>query len=96
MTRFIKNTVASLLIFVFVLTAYIPTFAVGSARSYSTSSNSGQRDVICTSLDGTGAEDYYKGSYSYDTLSTLSGTQLLTSLRKLMTDTHSYNSSYND
>ena len=96
MTRFIKNTVASLLIFVFVLTAYIPTFAVGSARSYSTSSNSGQRDVICTSLDGTGAEDYYKGSYSYDTLSTLSGTQLLTSLRKLMTDTHSYISSYDD
>lgn len=96
MKHYIKNAVASLLILVFVLSAYIPTFAVGQPSSYSSSSNSGERDVDCTTLDGTGANDYYTGSYTYDNLSALSNGQLLTSLRTLMTSTHKYLSSYDN
>lgn len=94
MKHYIKNAVASLLILVFVLSAYIPTFAVGQPSSYSSSSNSGERDVDCTTLDGTGADDYYTGSYTYDNLSALSSGQLLTSLRTLMTSTHKRISTY--
>lgn len=66
------------------------------ALSYSTSSNSGTRDQVCTSLSGTGAASYYTGSYTYATLSGQSQSALLQSLRKLMTDTHTKTSSYPD
>lgn len=66
------------------------------ALSYSTSSNSGTRDQVCTSLSGTGAASYYTGSYTYATLSGQSQSALLQSLRKLMTDTHKRSSSYGD
>ena len=72
-------------------------FAINvDAATYSSSSNSGKRGEICTSLDGTGAEDYYTGNYTYDNLSTLSQSALLSSLRTLMTSTHKYISSYDD
>ncbi len=93
MKKYLKNTLSALLIVILLLTSYLPIFAVGQT-SYSTSSNSGQRDVVCTTLEGTGAEDYYTGMYTYDNLSGMSSTQLFNSLRSLMTDTHSYISSY--
>ena len=86
--------VASLLAIVIILTTFIPVYAVGQPSSYSSSSNSGQRDVICTTLNGTGASDYYTGSYSVDKLMSQSSTQLKTSLHNLMTETHDYISSY--
>lgn len=64
--------------------------------SYSDTYNSGTRDVVCTTLSGTGAADYYDGSYTYANLSTQSENTLLQSLRKLMTSTHTKVSSYND
>ena len=91
-----KNMVASLLAIVIILTTFIPVYAVGQPSSYSSSSNSGQRDVICTTLNGTGASDYYTGSYSVDKLMSQSSTQLKTSLHNLMTETHDYISSYDD
>lgn len=57
--------------------------------------NTGTRHVICTSLS-TMAKSYYTSDYSYDTLSDQASGTLLASLRKLMTDTHSYKSSYNN
>ena len=96
MRNYLNNAVALLLLIVFVLSSYIPATAAGQPSSYSTSSNSGQRDVACTSLVGTGAEDYYTGDYTYENLSNMSSSVLLSSLRKLMTSTHKKNSSYDD
>ena len=97
MKRYLRSTVAALLALAILLTSYIPVFAVGSQpTTYSKDSNSGERDVVCTTLDGTSADDYYTGSYTYDVLSQQSEKQLYSSLHKLMTDTHSYTSSYND
>ena len=50
--------------------------------------NSGKRNEICTSLS-TAAEAYYTGSYSYDTLSSLSGSSLRSKLRTLITSDRS-------
>ena len=46
--------------------------ASGQPTQYSSEYNSGQRDVICTTLSGTSASSYYTGSYAYDNLSELS------------------------
>ena len=96
MRKYIKNTVASLLLVIFILTSYIPAFAAGQPSSYSTSKNSGDRDTVCTTLDGTRASSYYTGSYSYENLDDLSSSQLLSTLRTLLTSTHKKNSSYDD
>ncbi len=96
MKYYIKHTVALLLLVVFVISSYLPVVAAGQPSSYSTSSNSGERDVVCTSLNGTGAEDYYTGNYTYENLSNMSASLLLSSLRTLMTGTHKRNSSYSD
>ena len=74
----------------------IPGDAFASSITYSATSNSGTRDVLCTSLDGTSASSYYTSSYTFDALSQQSSNQLLQSLRTLMTSTHTYRSSYND
>lgn len=63
---------------------------------YSTKANSGVRYEICNSLLGTSVDTYYTGSYTYENLSDLSGNELLNALRSLMTDTHTYNTSYDD
>lgn len=65
-----------------------------AANIYSTTANSGIRQELCTSLEGTGAADYYTGSYSYDQLSELYGDQLLTELRTLLTQTHTKTTTY--
>ena len=96
MKKYIKSTVAALLLAIFLISFYLPAFAVGQPSSYSGKSNSGQRDVVCTTLSGTGAASYYTGNYTYDKLDDLSSSQLLSTLRTLMTNTHSYKSSYND
>ncbi len=95
MKRYIKSAVSALLVIIFVISSCLPVIAVGDQpKSYSTSSNSGERDVVCTTLEGTRAENYYKGSYTYDNLSAMSASQLFSNLRSLMTDTHKTISSY--
>ena len=96
MKQFLRSGFAALMVLVLIVTALLPCYAAGQPSSYSTSSNSGQRDVICTTLDGTSALDYYTGSYTYDNLSELSSSALLTTLRKLMTDTHKKQTSYDN
>ncbi len=96
MKRYLKSIVASLLLVVIVLSSYVPVFAVGQPTEYSKSYNSGERDVVCTTLDGTSASSYYTGSYTYDKLSELSSKQLISSLRTLLTSTHTYTSNYDD
>ncbi len=73
----------------------ITSSAATQPTTYSQTSNSGQRDVVCTTLSGTSASSYYTGSYTYDALSSLSASQLKTSLSTLMKKNHDL-SSYND
>ena len=91
-----------MLSFVFIISAFLPVTAVESRASagqpakYSTQYNSGQRDVVCTTLDGTSADDYYTGSYEYDVLDNYSGNTLYNMLQTLMRSTHTYKSTYDD
>ena len=87
---------AVLLILVLVASSFVPSYA-SEAKSitYSKEYNSGQRNVVCNTLDGTSAASYYK-NYSYDDLSKQSSTQLFSTLQTLMRNTHSKTSSYND
>ncbi len=96
MKRHLKQGLALLMIVLMIAVSVIPAFAAGQPSSYSSSRNSGERDVICTTLVGTGAGDYYTGQYTYDELSELSQSALLQSLRTLMTSTHKKQSSYDD
>ena len=90
-----RSLMAMLLVIVLVASSIVPVSAAGNQPSkYSTTNNSGKRDVVCTTLDGTSAASYYTGSYTYDRLEELSASVLLTTLRGLMTSTHSYKSSY--
>ena len=101
MRRFTKSAIALLLAFILIISSATPIFAVskdssGQPLEYSTQYNFGQRDVVCTTLDGTSAASYYTGSYAYDKLDDLSASSLLSTLRTLMTSTHKKNSSYDD
>ena len=96
MKNSVKRFLAALLaVFIFIGTAS-GAFAAGQPSSYSASKNSGQRDVVATTLSGTNAANYYTGSYTYDNLSGLSSSALLSSLRTLIIQTHDYKSSYDD
>ena len=98
MTNITKRLLALLLTFVLVISAYIPTYsATDYPTTYSQTANSGERDEVCTTLNGTSAGSYYTdGLYDVETLSKLSGDELYTALDNLMTKTHSHESSYND
>ena len=95
----LKTRILSMLLILVLLvsTLVIPTSAAsGQPSKYSSQYNSGQRDVVCTTLDGTSAASYYTGSYTYDVLSGLSSTSLQSQLKTLMTQTHKKTSSYDD
>ena len=93
----LKSRILALVMLVAVLVSFaLPTYAAGQPSSYSSSTNSGERDVVCTTLNGTTAAGYYTGSYSYDNLSSQSSSALLQSLRTLMTSTHKRTTSYAD
>ena len=96
-----KKSIQKLLavvIALYMIFALIPQISVVAAQptSYSKSSNSGTRDEVCTTLDGTSADSYYTGSYTYDKLDDLSGSTLEATLRTLMRSTHTHTSSYDN
>ena len=98
---FNKRVLALLLAIILIISSATPIFAVskdssGQPIKYSTEYNSGQRDVVCTTLNGTSAASYYTGSYSYSNLMSLSSDTLKTTLRTLMSSTHSNVTSYAD
>ena len=96
MNKYLKSLIAAILLITILITSCLPVFAVGQPTKYSTEYNSGTRDVVCTTFDGTSALTYYKSGYTYDELSGLSSGDLFTKLQSLMRTTHSYQSSYND
>lgn len=79
-----------------ILLSLLPTFAAPQSVRYSTSSNSGERNEICVSLSGTGAQNYYTGKNTYENLSKLSPDALYDALEALLTDTHRHLTSYSD
>ena len=96
-----KRVLALLLAIILIISSATPIFAVskdssGQPIKYSQTYNSGQRDVVCTTLSGTSAASYYTGSYSYSNLMSLSSDTLKTTLRTLMSSTHSNVTSYAD
>ena len=98
MKKFARRGLLLLLTIALIVSAFcISSFAAQSQPfEYSSEYNSGERDVVCTTLEGTSASSYYAGSYTYDSLSSLSANALKSSLATLMKSTHSYISSYND
>ena len=93
MNRSTKRILAFIILIAVVFSTL--TAAYAAPTSYSSSSNSGKRGEVCTSLSGTGASSYYAGN-GYDTLASLSSSALLTRLRNLMTSTHTRTTSYSD
>ncbi len=96
MKRFLKYTTVMLLVVFLIIGSIIPIFASSQPLTYSTTANSGKRHVVCTTLNGTSASSYYTGSYTYDNLSDLSSSSLLSTLRTLMTSTHTRITSYSN
>ena len=65
------------------------------AVAYPVAYNGGERHVVCDELSYL-SESYYQGNQSYEVLSQQSRSELLTSLRTLMTKTHTTKTSYNN
>ena len=86
-----KKLASIALVCLTVLTLTLNAFA--EKVVYSDTHNTGKRDEICLSLEGTGAESYYTAD-SYEKLSAMSDAELLAALRSLMTVTHTYKSTY--
>ena len=63
---------------------------------YSDTKNSGTRGEVCTTLSGTRADEYYTAGYNYAEMSALDSDAVFSKLRALMTETHTYKSSYAD
>ncbi len=97
MKNFKRIGAALLLAFSILITA-IPfsTPVAATTLVYSKESNSGTRDVVCVTLEGTGAESYYIGNYTYDKLDDLSEDALFDALQTLMRSTHKKITTYND
>ena len=101
MNRFYKSMTALLLSIVLIISTFLPVVAVDTRAAtqptkYSKEYNSGERGVVCTTLDGTSALSYYTGTYTYDKLDDQTGTTLYNALQTLMRSTHTYTSTYND
>lgn len=66
----LSRSLIALFVAVIMLSSLFTSVFTSSAATlvYSQSSNSGTRDDICTTLEGTTAASYYTGSYSYDAL----------------------------
>ena len=95
MKKLLKKSLVLTVVICLLLSFTVTSFAAAPS-AYSKSKNSGTRDEICTSFDGTSALSYYTGSYSYENLSDLSGNQLRDSLRTLMTSTHKRLTNYDN
>ncbi len=91
----IKRSAAALLLAVLLVLSVLPASAQ-STLTYSTQSNSGTRDEVCITLEGTSADRYYTGNYTYEALSVLSEEALYAALAELMTSTHKRESTYSN
>lgn len=87
----VKNI--KLLAFLMAVVIIISSLPLMASAAYT--ANWGTRDEACTSLSNA-ATAYYTEDYTYDKLITKTPSELQSALNKLMTDTHKYESSYDD
>ena len=95
----LKTRILSMLLILVILASslVIPSVAAEATDlqyNYSKEYNSGKRHEVCTTLNGTSAEDYYTGSYQYDLLSEQSASEVKDLLHALMTETHHTKTTY--
>lgn len=91
MKRSFKRLLSAILVLIMVVG--LVSSVVPAADTATFSYNTGKRDQTCTSLSEQ-AKDYYTGSYTYSKLSKKSASSLKSSLSTLMTDTHTYMTTY--
>ncbi len=96
MKKLKTRVLAFLMLISLVMVTVIPSFAEDGTKTYSSYSNSGKRDEVCVTLDGTTAAGYYTGNNTYELLSSLSASELEDALQMLMKSTHKYISSYSN
>ena len=90
-----KNGMKKAICLLLILSVVFSMFAgmAISANAATFSYNTGKRGTTCTSLSSK-AKSYYTGSYVYSTLSTKSASTIKSSLKTLMTNTHSTKTTY--
>ena len=93
-----RKIIAAILLLTLVLSVGAPASALSPSvqHNYSQEANSGIRHEVCTDLHGTSVDTYYTEGYLYDELMALSGDQLLQTLRSFLTDTHTYQTNYDE
>ncbi len=91
MKKQLSRILSVLLVFTMVLS--FVAFSAPRSEAATFSYNPGKRGTVCTSLSSQ-AKSYYTSSYSYSTLSSKSASSLKSSLKTLMTNTHSYKTTY--
>ena len=89
----LKKMLSLLLVLTLVFSIFASLITTASAATFSY--NTGKRGTVCTSLSSK-AKSYYTSSYSYSTLSAKSASSIKSSLKTLMTNTHSTKTSYNN
>lgn len=93
MKKRMNRALSVLLVLAMVIGFFAMLAPVADAATFSY--NTGKRGTTCTSLSSQ-AKSYYTSSYSYSTLSAKSAYSLKSSLKTLMTNTHSYKTTYNN
>lgn len=88
--------ISLLLLVSMLLGSSLSIFAIEAEEEYSNSKNSGTRDELCATLIGTDAASYYTGTNTFANFAEMTSDDLLAALRKFMTGTHKYISSYTD
>ncbi len=87
----LKKMLSLLLVLTLVFSIFASLITTASAATFSY--NTGKRGTVCTSLSSK-AKSYYTSSYSYSTLSAKSASSIKSSLKTLMTNTHSTKTTY--
>ena len=89
----LKKMLSLLLVLTLVFSIFASLITTASAATFSY--NTGKRGTVCTSLSSK-AKSYYTSSYSYSTLSAKAASSIKSSLKTLMTNTHSTKTTYNN
>lgn len=91
-----RKIISLLLLLALAVSLATSSLAETAQHDYSQEANSGIRHEVCTSLTGTSVNDYYTGDYTFARLSEQSGDALLQTLRTFMTETHTYQTIYDE
>lgn len=91
-----RKLVSLLILLALVASLGTSTLALKPDFQYSKDANSGIRHLVCTTLHKTSVDSYYTEGYLYDQLMALPGDELLQTLRTFLTQTHTYQTTYDE